>query len=525
MHELTGSTHWYRRGFLSVFGVTRIPALPHDWNTRPSPDTTHLPEKQANKANPPSRHITVTVRNNYYELQVVEPTEGKILRPEAIEEGLKAIVQDAKSREDGQGVGVLSSDERDTWAQTREHLLGISEVNRASVKSIETSLLAITLDTSVLPLPSDFPAPSSSASQLWVDALARNCSGAGRGGHNRWFDKSMTLVVEPNGRAGINGEHSPVDALIPSILADYATGVPCPPLGTPLPQSVDTTPEEMYSEAKAAFTRRDFEVDQKLREEIDKSTTRALALTADSDIRVLYYDEYGADWIKKVGKQSPDAYLQMALQVAMALTHTWQVPTYETASTRLFRNGRTDVIRTFSTESYAFVKALTREKAEGKEGMKKLYKLLTAATVSHNAQTRESSLGRGIDRHLTGLRLVYNPATDEQSGGMPKLLSDDLFGKSQTWTLSTSGLSAGDRLAGTGFGAGYPDGYGCNCECLFSRRISNVLMFAFHRPRRRTLAEIRLGVETLEPRHINYRLCAEPRQGFTHDEGGLRTGC
>ncbi len=460
-----GSSQWYRRSFLSVYGVTRIPALPHDWNTRAA-GRSDLPAKLAGaRGDDASRHITVTVRNRYYELQIVEPTEGKLIRPDALEEALQAIVRDAESRPDGEGVGVLSSDSRDQWAQTREHLLSLSPVNRASVRSIETSLFCLTLDTTVLPLPADFPAPPSASSSLWVDALARNTSGAGRGGHNRWFDKSLTLVVEPNGRAGLNGEHSPVDALIPSILADYASGVPCPPLGKPLPADSETTPAAELSEAKGSFKHLDFFLqDARIQREILASTNRALAIGADSDIRILYFDEYGADWIKKSGKQSPDAYLQQALQLAHALTHGWQVPTYETASTRLFKHGRTDVIRSFSLESYAFVKALTRDRLDqqGTEGYKKLYALLSAATAAHNAQTRESSMGKGIDRHLTGLRLVYNPATDEAAGGVPALLSDELFGLSQTWTLSTSGLSAGDRLAGTGFGAGYPDGYGCN---------------------------------------------------------------
>jgi carnitine O-acetyltransferase len=33
---------------------------------------------------------------------------------------------------------------------------------------------------------------------------------------------------------------------------------------------------------------------------------------------------------------------------------------------------------------------------------------------------------------------------------------------SQAWVLSTSGLSAGDRFYGTGFGTVWPEGYGIN---------------------------------------------------------------
>lgn len=45
-----------------------------------------------------------------------------------------------------------------------------------------------------------------------------------------------------------------------------------------------------------------------------------------------------------------------------------------------------------------------------------------------------------------------------------QLFEDELYSKSQEWKLSTSGLSAGGRFTGTGFGAAWPDGYGTNCR-------------------------------------------------------------
>lgn len=84
--------------------------------------------------------------------------------------------------------------------------------------------------------------------------------------------------------------------------------------------------------------------------------------------------------------------------------------------------------------------------------------MLSKATKAHNAATKESSTGRGIDRHFLGLRLLL------REGETHPLLEDPLFAKSQEWVLSTSGLSAGDRFHGTGFGAVYPNGYGINCE-------------------------------------------------------------
>lgn len=54
----------------------------------------------------------------------------------------------------------------------------------------------------------------------------------------------------------------------------------------------------------------------------------------------------------------PDAYIQMALQLAWYRTRGEFTATYETALTRLFKHGRTETIRTLSTDSRAWVLAM-----------------------------------------------------------------------------------------------------------------------------------------------------------------------
>jgi len=142
----------------------------------------------------------------------------------------------------------------------------------------------------------------------------------------------------------------------------------------------------------------------------------------------------------------------MALQLAWFKDQGFMTAAYETASTRLFLHGRTDAIRTLSSESRAFVRAMCDPNATPQQK----YELLTKATTAHTAYTRDASLGKGCDRHLMALKLLLRP--DESH----PLFEDELYAKSQEWKLSTSGLSAGDRFHGTGFGTVWPDGYGIN---------------------------------------------------------------
>ena len=94
--------------------------------------------------------------------------------------------------------------------------------------------------------------------------------------------------------------------------------------------------------------------------------------------------------------------------------------------------------------------------------MKKVdrFRSLQDAIASHTRRTREAMTGRGIDRHLLGLRLLLRPLHDETAA----LFDDELFERSSRWKLSTSGLSAGLFFKGTGFGTVFRDGYGINCE-------------------------------------------------------------
>ena len=99
------------------------------------------------------------------------------------------------------------------------------------------------------------------------------------------------------------------------------------------------------------------------------------------------------------------------------------------------------------------------------------YATFLKAVKSHSLYQSEAANGKGIDRHLFGLRLVL------QEGENHELFTDDIFLRSTRYLLSTSTLNDGKcyqgigcmtvramlyRFAGTGFGAAYPDGYGIN---------------------------------------------------------------
>ncbi|GAA5867179.1 hypothetical protein JCM3774_002360 [Rhodotorula dairenensis] len=421
--------HQYTR----VFGVTRIPHIPVD-------TLAHAPYPH------PSHDITVIANDHFYTMSVSDAISGDPLPTEQLEASLWAIAEDAAQRGPAaDAVGVLSGDDRDSWTRARENLLALSPANRATATAIEDSLFVLALEPSTLKS-ERYVSSSPSRDTPDLDAHIRVASSANGTGRNRWWDKAVQIVVENSGRSTMIGEHSPCDALIPSIVCDYALAENLDPSGGSRRGS------RSVADATSGIKKLEWVVDESTREAIDHASKTVAEIASDSEGRMLWYDEYGAGWIKSVAKQPPDAYLQMALQLAYHKTHNVPTATYETASTRLFRHGRTEVIRTLSEDSWRWVKAMRDPSIDPATR----YSLLSKATKAHNTYTKEASTGRGIDRQFLGMRLLL------REGETHPLLDDPLFAKSQEWVLSTSGLSAGDRFHGTGFGAVYPNGYGIN---------------------------------------------------------------
>ncbi|CAJ0649699.1 6747_t:CDS:10 [Entrophospora sp. SA101] len=364
------------------------------------------------------RHVIVTARNQYYILECYD-VDGNRLSDGDIEQQIWEIINNVLQTEYDPPVGILTGDDRDSWTVAREHLLTLSPQNRETLNLIESALFVVNLD--------DY----SSGDNL--DQFLGNIFHGN--GYNRWFDKSMSIIVESNGVAGMHGEHSPCDALVTAFIAEWT-------LIEPTDLDAKTSGRKIPSPRRIRFV-----TNQQTLKFIQDAEKRISQVIADSDVTVLHSSEYGTHFIKKI-----DAYIQMVIQLAYYKLHRKVVPTYETGSTRQFRHGRTETIRTLSAESKAFVEGMENNSLSTKEK----YGLLQAAVKAHSEYTRDASNGKGCDRHLLGLRLLL------KEGESHPLFQHPIFAKSQEWLLSTSGLTTGTKFNGTGFGCVYPNGYGIN---------------------------------------------------------------
>jgi hypothetical protein len=95
-------------------------------------------------------------------------------------------------------LGILTSTNRTSWADNRDKLLsaGGAAMDEA-LKELESGAFLVNLDDTE-------PETLDEHSEMLL-------TGGTASAHNRWFDKSMQLVVANNGKAGMLSEHSMMD--------------------------------------------------------------------------------------------------------------------------------------------------------------------------------------------------------------------------------------------------------------------------------------------------------------------------
>lgn len=181
---------------------------------------------------------------------------------------------------------------------------------------------------------------------------------------NRWFDKTIQLVISGDGACGLCYEHSNAEGIAVIQLAEtlwkHADSFTCPCEVPATSNSHLPPPERLEWLLEATDHKR-----------IEEAAIYLDNLVKDLDFQVFRFIGYGKEFIKSC-KVSPDVYIQLALQLAYYRLYGKLTATYESASTRRFRLGRVDCIRSASPEALEWVKAVSQPKDDDESGNKKV---------------------------------------------------------------------------------------------------------------------------------------------------------
>ncbi len=152
-------------------------------------------------------------------------------------------------------------------------------------------------------------------------------------------------------------------------------------------------------------------------------------LVSDLDMKVLDFQDFGKEAIKGL-KMSPDSFVQMAIQLSFHGLHQTPAATYESAATRIYKEGRTEVIRSCSAEAMSFVRSMLSPT----DNLAAKQAALRKSIDAHNQYGRMAAKGFGVDRHLLGLKL----AAIDLGMPIPPLYQDPGYVRSSKMRLSTS---------------------------------------------------------------------------------------
>ncbi|XP_012919534.1 carnitine O-palmitoyltransferase 1, brain isoform isoform X2 [Mustela putorius furo] len=351
-----------------IFNTTRIPGLQKD-------HIRHLRD---------SRHVAVFHRGRFFRVGTHSPSG--LLSPRALEQQFQRILDDpSPACPQEEHLAALTAAPRDMWAQVRSSLKIQAE---DALEAVEGAAFFVSLDSEPAGLTREDPAAS-------LDAYARALL-AGRG-HDRWFDKSFTLIVFSNGKLGLSVEHSWADCPISGHMWEFTLATECFQLGYSADGHCKGHPEPSLPQPQ----RLHWDLPEKIRLSISLALRGAKTLSGNIDCHVFPFSHFGKSFIKRCHLSS-DSFTQVALQLAHFRDRGEFCLTYESTMTRLFLEGRTETVRSCTREACNFVRAMEdKEKTEPQR--RALFRL---AVEKHQALLKAAMSGQGVDRHLFALYIV-----------------------------------------------------------------------------------------------------------------------
>lgn len=350
-----------------------------------------------------NNHIVLLYKNNIYKVPVTND-EGDIYHSTAITNAIEAAISNELI--EGVNVGVFTTANRNEAAEVYTELKKSSE-NKATLQVIADALVVLSIDE------------ESDNQKMAIKNLMLN-------GNNKYFDKTMQIIITKNGSLGFNMEHSAIDGTsVAPVIKHLSEG-----LLSDLSQvgviSWEITAQKMTWDLSGAILEKLSKFEQ---EQFNRKNQFALLPHN--------FNDFGAERIKKM-KISPDAFFHMALQLAQYRTFGELKSVYEPVSVANFYEGRTESARSTSMEKLNLIKAIE----EGIYDEEELYILMQAASEAHSSRIKECQNGQGIERHLFGLKqMYYHYGAKLGIEKLPQIFLDPGYQTLRYDFISTSGMA------------------------------------------------------------------------------------
>lgn len=382
-----------------------------------------------------SRHVVVLSRRQYYVLNILDEN-GAPLPANALISSLDAILHDSEqgaspSRPSIPNVSVLTSEHRDTWAEIYPD---VEALNKETIKTINDAILLLVLDSNA---PADIDAVGTATLHNW--------------GEDRWFDKSLQLVVYKNAYAGVNMEHAGFDG---QTLIRWLGDIANEALKMPVIAKSQSIGGEQPTQA-SPLKKLKWELNEKIHVAIGRAERSFVEFVRAMDLHTLTFTKFGKKGITK-HKMSPDAFVQAAFHLAYMRVYGTNRSAYESCSMKRFYHGRTECLRSLTGPLHRFIGLTQCPPSTAAQQIE----AARSAFEAHVTRAKQAQQGNGVDRHLWGmLQLAAHRRQHLSNYKIPRLYSLPAWKRMRHDHLSTSNCGH-DALSFFGFGPTWGDGLG-----------------------------------------------------------------
>ncbi len=353
-------------------------------------------------------HIVVAHQGHFFTLSISD--ENGIVSKQALAKVLKDISH--LTLTNTTPVGAITTTERNNAAKIHTMLLQSSQ-NEKILQDIESALLVVCLDIGY------------KGELAFCEALLK------ASGSNRWYDKSIQLILAEDGRIGFNLEHTGCDASSWMNMIHFISS-------TPLAQN--------KQEHVPVLKKLEWDISDELAQEIDLANEEFYNFAHKVKLYPLIINDINKQTIKQY-KCSPDAFIQLAIQVSQYKVYGSLQSCYEAVSTRSFFQGRTECIRSSTAEAKALAQAMQDNLSNDN-----IRVLFLAATQEHITRMKDCQKGHGVERHLFGLYKIWQLKGEALGITKEPAIFNDLGYKALTTNTISTSSSGSEFLTYFGFG-------------------------------------------------------------------------
>ncbi|CEL00770.1 hypothetical protein ASPCAL00366 [Aspergillus calidoustus] len=297
-------------------------------------------------------------------------------------------------------LGILTTDDRISWAKTRQAFIEHSPENAAYIRTIEESAFVVSLDDS---------SPETS------EERGRHFHFSD--GSNRWHDKPIHFIITANGASGILGDHTGLDAAtVHDLNTEIADAIrrhrprTRHTNGTSVEPDIHTSMEHLRHAPLAPSTQ----------SRINGLRTTYTAATCTREHRYPPPLAYGSTLMQR-HKIPANSAIQLLVQLAGRYYFGSTLPCWETVLQSNFATGRVEINQVVSVQVAAFVDAAVAVDDHGHENkasLRPVRKLFVEAARAHSASVLACTRAGGSDRFLSMLREIVDRENGEEEPGL-----------------------------------------------------------------------------------------------------------